>query len=83
LALFSLFSRAKQICSLDGAGLTNLLWCLPGTQVLELFANNYLNGVYKRIPLLNHLRYQYCVFSGDHKHKIFVPLHILATALDG
>jgi hypothetical protein len=50
---------------------------------LELFANNYLNGVYKGIPLLNHLRYQYCVFSGDHKHKIFVPLHILATALDG
>ena len=78
----ALFSRAKQICSLHGAGLTNLLWSSPGTRVLELFANNYLNGVYEGISLLNRLRYQYRVFPGDHKHKIYVPLHILSAALE-
>ena len=78
----ALFSRAKQICSLHGAGLTNLLWSSPGTRVLELFANNYLNGVYEGISLLNRLRYQYRVFPGDHKHKIYIPLHILSAALE-
>ncbi|MEF3307184.1 glycosyltransferase family 61 protein [Paenibacillus sp. GYB003] len=41
-----LFAEADVVAAPHGAGLANLLFCKPGTQVLELFAPNYVNPVY-------------------------------------
>jgi Glycosyltransferase 61 len=41
-----LFQDAVAVCALHGASLTNLLWCRPGTKVLEICASNFVNGCY-------------------------------------
>jgi hypothetical protein len=39
----ALFSRARVVSGVHGAGLLNLLWCSPGTQCLEAFTPPTLN----------------------------------------
>lgn len=37
-----LFSKAKRIIAPHGAGLTNILFCSPGIELVELFSENYI-----------------------------------------
>ena len=46
------FAEASHILAAHGAGLTNLLWCHPGTKVIEIQARNMLHK--KVYPLLSH-----------------------------
>ncbi|WP_248927712.1 glycosyltransferase 61 family protein [Paenibacillus hamazuiensis] len=41
-----LFASAKVVVAPHGAGLTNLIYCNPGTKVVEIFAPNYVHPVY-------------------------------------
>jgi capsular polysaccharide biosynthesis protein len=41
-----LFSRAEVVVGPHGGGLSNLVWCRPGTAVVELYANDYVNPVF-------------------------------------
>jgi hypothetical protein len=47
-----LFSAASHVISTHGAGLTNLLWCQPGTKVIEISQKELLEK--KVYPVLSH-----------------------------
>ncbi|MGL5062809.1 MAG: tetratricopeptide repeat protein, partial [Microcoleus sp.] len=42
----ALFSRAKVIVAPHGSGLTNIIFCSPGTKVIELTSPNYIRHYY-------------------------------------
>ncbi|WAS03890.1 glycosyltransferase family 61 protein [Gloeomargaritales cyanobacterium VI4D9] len=42
----SLFSQAKRVIGLHGAGLTNIAWCPPGARVLEIFPSESIPSYY-------------------------------------
>lgn len=56
-----LFSSAKVIVAPHGAGLTNLVFCSPGTKVIELFSPIYMPAYYWMISNHVHLDYYYVV----------------------
>jgi len=60
-----LFSRAKVIIAPHGAGLVNLVFCKPGTKVIELFAPNYMPSYYWMISNHVQLDYYYLVNKGQ------------------
>jgi capsular polysaccharide biosynthesis protein len=57
------FSEASHVVSTHGAGLTNLLWCEPGTNVIEIQDPGMLHK--KVYPVLSHhLRLKHEVYLG-------------------
>jgi hypothetical protein len=44
-----LFEAARVVVAPHGAGLANILWCHPGTHILELFSPSYFNDCYARL----------------------------------
>lgn len=56
-----LFSNAKVIIAPHGAGLANLVFCKPGTKVIELFSPKYMPSYYWMISNHVHLDYYYLV----------------------
>ena len=46
------FAEASHVLAAHGAGLTNLLWCQPGTKVIEIQDRNMIHK--KVYPLLSH-----------------------------
>nr|WP_285854233.1 glycosyltransferase family 61 protein [Paenibacillus elgii] len=60
-----LFSCAKFIIAPHGAGLTNLVFCKPGTKVIELFNPYYMPSYYWMISNHIHLNYFYLVNEAE------------------
>ncbi|MGG4343556.1 glycosyltransferase family 61 protein [Paenibacillus lautus] len=60
-----LFRSAKWVVAPHGAGLTNLVFCEPGTKVLELFTPNYMPRHYWLISNHCGLDYWYLTGTGD------------------
>lgn len=52
-----LFAAATHIIAPHGAGLANLLFCRPGTEVCELQMDLYVNWAFRRLAALRGLRY--------------------------
>jgi hypothetical protein len=75
------FARAKKICALHGAALTNLVWCAPGTKVIELLSSTFLNGVYEGIAEAAQLDYEHLICPGDIWYRAVVDLDALAEKL--
>jgi tetratricopeptide (TPR) repeat protein len=72
----ALFSQAEIIISPHGSGLTNLVFCQPGTKVIELFAPNYVYHCYWWISNLIGLDYYYLLgetLPGWHFHHLIYP----------
>lgn len=59
----ALFSQAKVVVAPHGAGLTNLVFCQPGTKVIEIFPRDYVVAVYHLIS--NHCGLQYYYLSAN------------------
>jgi tetratricopeptide (TPR) repeat protein len=59
----SLLSSAKVVLGLSGGGMTNLLFCSPGTKVIEIFPP-HLVGMYYYI-LSDHLELEYYYLIGE------------------
>ena len=76
-----LFAGARAVCGVHGAGFTNMLWCSPGCAVIELMADNYLNGCFESISACLDIQHQYLVFPGDDESRIHVALDRLARVL--
>lgn len=52
-----IFRNATVIVAPHGAALTNLLWCEEGTQVIELFGENYQPPYYRNLSAFRSLDY--------------------------
>jgi hypothetical protein len=52
-----LFASADCVVAPHGAGLTNLLFCQPGTRVIEIFSPNYPNDCYGNLARQSGLTY--------------------------
>jgi capsular polysaccharide biosynthesis protein len=60
------FNSAEIIVAPHGAGLANLVFCQPGTVVVELFAAAYVNPVFWRLAdVVPGLSYTYIVSGGS------------------
>jgi capsular polysaccharide biosynthesis protein len=60
-----LFNSAKLIVASHGGGLTNLVFCSPGTKVLEFFPDNYVNHLFYDICNKRQLEYAYIVCKAE------------------
>lgn len=54
----ALFRDAVVVVAPHGAGLANLLWCSPGTEVIEIFSPLYFNDCYARLSTQLNLAYR-------------------------
>ena len=59
------FRGAKTIVAPHGAGLANLVFCGPGTRVVEFFNRSYVNGCYWRLAAVAQLDYRAVVPAGE------------------
>ncbi|MBD2483561.1 glycosyltransferase 61 family protein [Planktothrix sp. FACHB-1365] len=72
----ALFSQAELIIAPHGSGLTNLVFCQPGTKVIELFSPNYVYHCYWWISNLVELDYYYYIgetLPGYYLHRFTYP----------
>ncbi len=60
-----IFSGAKVIITPHGVGLSNLIFCKPGTKVLEIFSPNLVYPVYWYISNILDLEYGYLIGEGN------------------
>jgi hypothetical protein len=77
----ALFSRARRVCSVHGAGLVNLLWSPPDCRILELCAANFLNGCYEGLAVRRGLDYRYLVFPATQDYRLKVDHAVFADAI--
>lgn len=85
----SLFSSAASVIAPHGAGLSNLVWCHPGTTVLELQSPTHAERCFQVVAEHGGLRYAAAMLEpapGDTFHNRFTDLvadpQALARALD-
>ncbi|MBD2664384.1 tetratricopeptide TPR_2 [Richelia sinica FACHB-800] len=72
----ALFAQAEIVISPHGSGLTNLVFCQPGTKVIELFSPNYVYHCYWWISNLVGLDYYYLIgetLPGWHLQHLIYP----------
>ncbi|CDM93806.1 hypothetical protein ARTHRO_11479 [Limnospira indica PCC 8005] len=55
------FTKAEMVISPHGASLTNLVFCLPGTKVIEIFAPGSIIDYYWKLSSICHLDYYYLI----------------------
>ena len=60
-----LFNSASIIVSPHGSALANLVWCAPGTRVIELFSRSFVSDVYASICHVLDLRHTYLVDEAE------------------
>ncbi|MCX6960709.1 MAG: glycosyltransferase family 61 protein [Verrucomicrobia bacterium] len=70
----NLFHNADSIIAEHGAALANLVWVRPGTRVLELCADNFLNGCYEAISLSVGVDHHFEIFKADSMNRFEVPV---------
>ncbi|WP_309118204.1 glycosyltransferase family 61 protein [Paenibacillus sp.] len=59
------FATAEAIVAPHGAGLANLVFCRPGTRLLEFYSPNYVNPLYWYLSNQVGVRYFYLIGQGD------------------
>jgi hypothetical protein len=84
-----MFSEASVIVSAHGSALANLVWCSPGTRVIELFTRSFTSDVYSALCHVLGLRHVYLVDNADEPHHwtnlhkdIVVDIPSFVTTLD-
>ena len=53
----ALFNNAKEVVGLHGAGFANIIFCKPGTKIIEMRSNS-AGDVIKNLAITNNLNYQ-------------------------
>ncbi|NID10518.1 glycosyltransferase family 61 protein [Fibrivirga algicola] len=72
-----LYRSASFIVGPHGASFANVLWCKPGTQLLELFAPNYQPEYFRYLAQVLGIRYAaYCFGPIEDSHYTFVDSDI-------
>lgn len=68
-----IFASAKVIVAPHGAGLTNLVFCNPGTKVIEIFSPNYVNILFWGLSNHMELDYYYLLGMGEQPEEYIDP----------
>ncbi len=77
------FRTARIVISVHGAGLTNLLFCQPGTLVIELFPANHIKSTYCWLAMRLGLRYRAVIgFSGDYVQAFTVKVPLVIAEVE-
>jgi hypothetical protein len=63
----ALFSAASLIVAPHGAGLTNLVFCEPQTQVVEIFSPRFFNGCFYNLSNNVDIDYHYLIGTSGHR----------------
>ena len=76
------FAEASVVVSPHGAGLTNLIWCEEGAQVIELVPERHLVPCFRDIARERRLRYQcvVCEQAGG-ENGMWASMHVPVEAL--
>ena len=70
------FSQARVVVASHGAELTNLIYCSPGTKVIELFSPYYLKPCFRELAALCQLDYTAVIGNGgSHALKKGTDMH--------
>jgi len=90
-----LLSEAAVVVAPHGAGLSNVVFCAPGTKVIEIFAPELVTGFYWRLCTESQLDYYYILGEGkpetlradyeqswNERQDITVDLALLRAVLD-
>lgn len=75
------FQGAESVVGLHGAGLTNILFCQPGTRVLEVFAPDYVHPCYWPIAARLGLPYAYLIGSNVRTERSYNVSEVGASIL--
>lgn len=67
-----LFSQAEYIIGAHGAGLANMVFCKPGTKIIELMPHTLLRWCYRQIAMVADLPYQ-CVITHSNSNSEGLP----------
>ncbi len=77
------FRAAQIVIAVHGAGLTNLVFCAPGTRVIEIFPQNFVKSPYWRLANRLGLRYRPVIGGpGDYDQRFTVDVAAVQAALD-
>ncbi|NES01284.1 MAG: glycosyltransferase family 61 protein, partial [Symploca sp. SIO1B1] len=72
----ALLAQAKVVISPHGSGLTNIVFCSPGTKVIEIFSPNYVYHCYWLLSNLVGVEYYYLLgetLPGCALHQLIYP----------
>jgi len=72
----ALLAQAKVVISPHGSGLTNIVFCSPGTKVIEIFSPNYVYHCYWLLSNLIGVEYYYLLgetLPGCALHQLIYP----------
>ena len=61
----NMFNRAAIVIGAHGAGLTNVVFCRPGTVLYEIMPSFYTNPCYRRLAQAAGMTYYADIFDGD------------------
>ena len=76
------FRAARTVIAVHGAGLANLIFCRPGTRVVEIFPKNFIKSTYWWLARRLDLRYRPLIAgSGDYDQNFDVDVADILAAL--
>jgi hypothetical protein len=75
-----IFSQAEVVIALHGAALTNLLFIQPGTKVIELFPNGYINNCY--YVMSSYAKAKYFYLQGERIQQSHLDPHYFDTYIN-
>jgi hypothetical protein len=64
-----LFNSAAMVVASHGGGLSNLVFCEPGTPVIEFFPDNYVNHLFYDVCRKSDLSYHYLVCPSEKSNE--------------
>ncbi|MDI2112822.1 glycosyltransferase family 61 protein [Commensalibacter nepenthis] len=67
-----LFANADHIIGAHGAGLANMVFCKPGTQIIELMPHTLVRWCYRQIAMVADLPYQ-CIITQSNSENEGIP----------
>ncbi|WP_299289384.1 glycosyltransferase family 61 protein [uncultured Mucilaginibacter sp.] len=70
----SLYKNAKVIIGPHGASFSNIIWCDPGTKLVELFSNGYDSPNFRYLTKILELKY-YAIFENGVKETHYTNLY--------
>ena len=76
-----IFKKARIICSQHGAAFANLAYASPGCAVIEMLAENYLNGCFEGMSDYLGLSYRHVIFPADRESRMQVHIPTLKATI--